>query len=68
MGVRPGKGRDTPARVRGEDGVCKRLPQHGENKYTKSAARGEARAESFWAWVGWGVGGGVLPRTGVCAP
>ena len=27
--------------------------QTKRNNYTKSAARGEARAESFWEWVGW---------------
>ena len=44
------------ARVRGEDEVCKRLPQHSESKYIKSAARGEARAESFGWLVSWLVG------------
>ena len=33
-----GRGLAASVRVRGEDEVCKRLPQHGENKYTKTAA------------------------------
>ena len=32
-----GRGLAAPVRVRGEDEVCKRLPQHGEKKYIKSA-------------------------------
>ena len=36
-----GRGLAASVRVRGKNEVCKRLPQHGGNKYTKSAARGE---------------------------
>ena len=32
-----GRGLAASVRVRGEDEVCKRLPQHGEKKYIKSA-------------------------------
>ena len=32
-----GRGLAVPVRVRGEDEVCKRLPQHGRKKYIKSA-------------------------------
>ena len=31
-----GRGLAAPVRVRGEDEVCERLPQHDENKYSKS--------------------------------
>ena len=34
-------------RVRGEDEVCKRLPQHGGKKYIKSAWRVKARTKSL---------------------
>ena len=32
-----GRGLAASVRIRGEDEVCKRLPQHGGNKYSKSA-------------------------------
>ena len=47
-----GRGLAAPVRVRGEDEVCERLPQHGEKKYSKSAVRGEV---SSWL-VSWLVG------------
>ena len=31
-----GRGLAAPVRVRGEDEVCERLPQHGRKKYSKS--------------------------------
>ena len=42
-----GRGLAASVRVRGEDEGCKRLPQHGGNKYSKSAVRGEVSS-----WVG----------------
>ena len=60
------RGLAASVRARGGDEVCKRMPQHDENKYIKSAAHGEAHAESFrgcgqfpigddW-WLVWFVG------------
>ena len=43
-----GRGLAAPVRVRGEDEVCKRLPQHGGNKYSKSAWRVKARTKSLY--------------------
>ena len=42
-----GRGLAASVRVRGEDEVCKRLPQHGGNKYSKSAWRVKARTKSL---------------------
>ena len=43
-----GRGLAASVRVRGEDEVCKRLPQHGGNKYSKSAWRVKARTKSLY--------------------
>ena len=40
-----GRGLAAPVRVRGEDEVCERLPQHGGKKYIKSAGRVKARTK-----------------------
>ena len=42
-----GRGLAASVRVRGEDEVCKRLPQHDGKKYIKSAGRLKAQVKSL---------------------